>query len=287
MFVCMKFRKIAILGTGLLGASFAYAAKSCGLCQKVSAWSRSQSTRDKCMRRPEIFDEVYPTAAEAAADADLIVICTPTENIPAVAAEIAPALKKGALVTDVGSVKTEICRACAEVVNPTGARFVGSHPMAGSEKIGIDFADEKLFDFRPCFITPVDGGDSAAAKVLLKAWKALGMRVYVVSPDLHDAIVARISHLPHLAAVLICSVVSDFGINLLPYTGQGFRDTTRVASGSVQIWESIVADNRAEILSTLTEFSEKLGSLIEAIKADDKPAVAEILKKAKSFRDKL
>ena len=113
------------------------------------------------------------------------------------------------------------------------------------------------------------------------------MRVYVVSPDLHDAIVARISHLPHLAAVLICSVVSDFGINLLPYTGQGFRDTTRVASGSAQIWESIVADNRAEILSTLTEFSEKLGSLIEAIKADDKPAVAEILKKAKSFRDKL
>ena len=113
------------------------------------------------------------------------------------------------------------------------------------------------------------------------------MRVYTVSPQLHDAIVARVSHLPHLAATLVCDVAADFGMNLLPYSGPGFRDTTRVASGSPQIWESIVADNRDEILSALGDFSSRLGALIGAIKSGDKGGVSSALKKAKAFRDKL
>ena len=159
--------------------------------------------------------------------------------------------------------------------------------MAGSEKIGIDFADEKLFDSRPCFVTPLSNADEDSAKKVSELWRAMGMRVYVVSTQLHDAIVARISHLPHLAAALICDTAADFDINLLPYSGPGFRDTTRVASGSPQIWESIITDNRAEILSALGEFSERLGRLVKAIESSDMQAVSEILKKAKSFRDKL
>lgn len=282
----MKFRKIAILGAGLLGASFAFAAKSCGLCGRISAWSRSESTREKCSRLPNIFDTVCSEPEEAAEDADLTVICVPTENIPELAAKIAPSLKEGSLVTDVGSVKGKICRLCSESVGAFGARFVGSHPMAGSEKIGIDFADEKLFNFRPCFVTPLSESDECAAAVS-EAWRALGMRVYTVSPQLHDAIVARVSHLPHLAATLVCDVAADFDMNLLPYSGPGFRDTTRVASGSPQIWESIVADNRDEILSALGDFSSRLGALIGAIKSGDKGGVSSALKKAKAFRDKL
>jgi len=283
----MKFRKVAILGTGLLGASFAFAAKNRGLCEKISAWSRSESTRKKCSILPEIFDEVFDSPEKAVSDADLVVICTPTENIPGIAAQIAPNLKKGAVVTDVGSVKGKICELCSKPIASCGAHFVGSHPMAGSEKIGIDFADEKLFDSRPCFVTPLSNADEDSAKKVSELWRAMGMRVYVVSTQLHDAIVARISHLPHLAAALICDTAADFDINLLPYSGPGFRDTTRVASGSPQIWESIITDNRAEILSALGEFSERLGRLVKVIESSDMQAVSEILKKAKSFRDKL
>ena len=283
----MKFRKIGILGPGLLGASVAFAAKSCGLCGRISAWSRSESTREKCSRLPNIFDTVRSEPEEAAEDADLTVICVPTENIPELAAKIAPSLKEGSLVTDVGSVKGKICRLCSESVGAFGARFVGSHPMAGSEKIGIDFADEKLFNSRPCFVTPLSESDECAAAAVSEAWRALGMRVYTVSPQLHDAIVARVSHLPHLAATLVCDVAADFDMNLLPYSGPGFRDTTRVASGSPQIWESIVADNRDEILSALGDFSSRLGALIGAIKSGDKGGVSSALKKAKAFRDKL
>lgn len=283
----MKFGEIAILGTGLLGASFAYAAKNCGLCETISAWSRSESTREKCAKMANIFDAVYSTPQEAVKDADLTLICTPTANIPVLAAIIAPHLKKGSLVTDVGSVKGKICPLCAEVIAANGAHFVGSHPMAGSEKIGIDFADAKLFDFRPCFVTPLSEQDECAATAISKAWSALGMRVHIVTPALHDAIVARVSHLPHLAATLICETAADFDINLLPYTGPGFKDTTRVASGSPQIWESIIADNSAEILSTLKEYSARLNALISEIELGDVKKIAAGLKKAKTFRDKL
>lgn len=283
----MKFRKIAILGAGLLGASFAFAAKGRGLCERVSAWSRSASTREKCSRLPGIFDAVHAEPAEAAEGADLAVLCAPVENIPELAAKIAPALKAGSLVTDVGSVKGSICRLCSESVGAAGARFVGSHPMAGSEKAGMDFADENLFDLRPCFVTPLPDSDEGAVAAVSEAWRALGMKVYSVSPEEHDAIVARVSHLPHLAAALVCGAAADFDINLLPYSGQGFRDTTRVASGSPRIWESIVADNRGEILSALGDFSSRLGAMIAAIKSGDRAGVSSALEKAKAFRDKL
>lgn len=159
--------------------------------------------------------------------------------------------------------------------------------MAGSEKIGIDFADEKLFDFRPCFVTPLSDSDECAAAAVSKAWRALGMRVYTVSPQLHDAIVARVSHLPHLAGNPRLRCRGGFRHEPLPYSGPGFRDTTRVASGSPQIWESIVADNREEILSALGDFSSRLDALIGAIKSGDKGGVSSALKKAKAFRDKL
>ena len=155
----MKFRKVAILGTGLLGASFAFAAKNRGLCEKISAWSRSESTRKKCSILPEIFDEVFDSPEKAVSDADLVVICTPTENIPGIAAQIAPNLKKGAVVTDVGSVKGKICELCSKPIASCGAHFVGSHPMAGSEKIGID-SPTKSFSIRARalsrrFLTPM------------------------------------------------------------------------------------------------------------------------------------
>ena len=277
---------VAILGTGLLGASLARALKARGVAKNVKAWSRSESTREKCRALPNIFDEVCESPSCAAANADLIVLCTPTDKIPVVAAEISGNLKGGAILTDVGSVKTAICSQCEKICVGTGAVFVGSHPMAGSEKIGIDFSDDRLFENRPCFVVS-NSQDEPAAKILADFWTAVGMKVYCTSPRNHDFIVAHISHLPHLLAGTLCVNASKSPDDLKKYCGPGFRDTTRVASGSPEIWESIISDNRSEILPALKDYRADLDALISNIENCDSAAVAAHLRAAKKYRDEL
>ncbi len=277
---------VAILGTGLLGASLARALKGRNAAKKIKAWSRSESTRAKCRALADIFDEVCETPREAVSDADLIVLCTPTDNIPVLAADISRNLKEGAIVTDVGSVKSAICGKCGKIFSGSGAVFVGSHPMAGSEKIGIDFSDEKLFENRPCFVVS-DNPNAPAVKILEDFWSAIGMRVYRTNAGHHDFIVARISHLPHLIAGTLCVSASKSSDDLRKYCGPGFRDTTRVASGSPEIWESIIADNRPEILAALKDYRDDLNALIANIEDGDFCAVSERLRAAKKYRDEL
>lgn len=278
-----------VLGAGLLGASFAKAAKKYGVAERVCVWSRGATTRAKCAALPEVFDAVFDTPQAAASAADLVVICAPTANIPELAAQIAPVLKKGAIVTDVGSVKKIICDSCGGVLENYGAVFVGSHPMAGSEKIGIDYSDADLFRTRPCFVTPSESAQSrAAAKLLSKIWSALGMRVYEVAPSKHDEIVANVSHMPHIIAGLQCCCAAEFkGGDLRDYAGPGFRDSTRISSGNPEIWDSIIADNRAEILNALKHFSEKLSATIADIESGDSEKIGKMLRTAKAYRDKL
>ena len=278
-----------VLGAGLLGASFAKAAKKYGVAERVCVWSRGATTRAKCAALPEVFDAVFDTPQEAAADADLVVVCAPTANIPELAAQIAPALKKGAIVTDVGSVKKIICDSCGEALKNSQAVFVGSHPMAGSEKIGIDYSDADLFKTRPCFVTPSDSAQShEAAELLSKVWSAFGMRVYEVAPSKHDEIVANVSHMPHIIAGLQCCCAAEFkGGDLRDYAGPGFRDSTRISSGNPEIWDSIIADNRAKILKALRHFSAKLSETIADIESGDSEKIGGMLRTAKTYRDKL
>ena len=280
--------KTAILGAGLLGASLARALKAGKISDSVSVWSRSASTRVKCRALPEVFDEVCETPGQSVMGADLIVLCAPTANIPELAREISAFLKDGAVVSDVGSVKAGICGECAAALDGTGAVFVGSHPMAGSEKIGVDYSDEKLFAGRPCFVTPDKGEMSLAAKLLGKIWEAVGCKVYFISPAEHDAIVARVSHLPHLLAGTLCVNASKFEeADLKKFVGPGFRDTTRVASGSPEMWDSIIADNRREILAALKSYIDDLITLFFHIEKGDADAVGTHLRAAKKFRDEL
>ena len=271
-----------------MGASFARAVKEYGVADRVCMWSRGESTRAKGRALCGVFDEVFDTPQEAVKDADLVILCTPTEHIPVLAKEIAGSLKRGAVVTDVGSVKRNICKKCTEIINPTGAVFVGSHPMAGSEKIGLEYSDASLFKGRPCFVTPYSEIEAEAAGLLRKIWTDIGMRVHFSTPAEHDAIVARVSHLPHLLAGLLCINASNFDKDdLKKYAGPGFRDTTRVASGSPAIWDSIIADNRVEILHALKSYAANFNEMLEAIEQSDFKLIGEMLRKAKDFRDEL
>ncbi len=279
---------VAVLGTGLLGASFARAVKKYGVAEKVCAWSRGESTRAKCAALPSVFDGVFSAPEDSVRSADIVAVCAPTANIPELVKKIAPALKNGALVTDVGSVKGPICKLSEGYLKDTGAVFVGSHPMAGSEKAGIEHSDADLFKSRPCIVTPSCASQEDAANLLEKIWSAIGMRVYRLSPSEHDAVVARVSHLPHIVAGLLCRCAAKYdGADLRDYAGPGFRDSTRVSSGNPGIWDSIIGDNRDEILKALKIFSGCLSETIRDIESSDSESVGRLLREAKSYRDKL
>ncbi len=282
------FEKVAVLGGGLLGASFAAAMRGRGLCSSVNVWSRSASTREKCARQPWC-SAVFDTPAAAVKAADLVVLCATVGAIRQVAKEIAPHVKKGAIITDVGSAKGGICAFCEKVFKGTGAVFVGSHPMAGSEKSGPDFASAELFNGRACFVCPPEKKNDAAVAKVKKTWEALGMKVGLVDAARHDAIVARVSHLPHILAVMLCVNASKYrdARSLKKFASSGFKDTTRIAASSSGLWREIFEDNRVEILKSLKTFVRDLGEVADIIEAEDFDALEKILQTGKTFREAL
>ncbi|MDP0497257.1 MAG: prephenate dehydrogenase/arogenate dehydrogenase family protein [Verrucomicrobiota bacterium JB024] len=277
------FGKLTVLGTGLLGASLMQAAKARGLCQQALAWSRRPETRLKCEQQ-SWCDGVYPTASEAVADADLVVLAVPVINIVPLLEEIAPALKAGALVTDVGSTKSLICRH-GNAAMPERATFVGSHPMAGSEKAGLEFASETLFEKRACFVTPLVDTPAPAVEKILRFWRELGMEVATTTPETHDEIVAHISHLPHILASVLCETLAAKDPAWRNYAGNGLRDTTRIAAGDPHLWKAILLENREEILRAMAGFEEHWQQMRAAVANNDPFAIVNLLEKGKAYRD--
>lgn len=273
----------------MLGASLAKALKKYGVAKKISVWGRAESLRaQNAPTFPRFSTMVFDSAKDAVANAELVVVCSPTSNIPELVEQIAPYLKNGATVTDVGSVKKTICDASEKALAGSKGIFVGSHPMAGSEKIGIDYSDADLFQNRPCFVTPANDSQIRAAKLLQKIWSAVGMKVYCVSPSVHDSIVANVSHLPHIVSGLLCRTASKFeNGDLRDYAGPGFRDSTRISSGNPEIWDSIIADNQSEILKSLKLFKGELENIIGAVENRDSEKIGDMLRTAKKYRDKL
>ncbi|MDR1498013.1 MAG: prephenate dehydrogenase [Puniceicoccales bacterium] len=289
------FQKIAILGPGLLGASLMQAVRERGLARHLAAWSRSEGTRAACVGRAWC-DSVHESPAECVRGAELVVVCVPVDRIVEVLAAAASGMGGGAIVSDVGSVKAGICRAAGTVV-PAGAFFIGSHPMAGTEKSGLEHASAGLFEGRSCFVTPPSGavGDGEewgggvvkAVGVLERFWRALGMRTFVVSPQEHDEIVAGVSHLPHFAAVALAGVLMRRPSQWREFGGPGLRDTTRVAGGDPGIWCAIASENRAQILDALDNYRAELDSLRAVFRDGDDKALYAMLSRAKEWRDLL
>ncbi len=276
------FQQISILGPGLLGASLALAMKERGLCQRVHSWSRRAETRLQAMQA-DWCDAVFDQACTACEASDLVVVCTPVETIIPLIEQVTPSLSPEALVTDVGSIKGLICREAQSLE----VNFIGSHPMAGSERTGMAHANHNLFDGAACFITPLDGDSNAEIAQLQQLWQAVGMRVVSTTPEKHDEIVAHISHLPHLLASSLCAHLARMDANWKSLAGGGLRDTTRVAAGDPTLWKQILEQNREEVLRAIDGFENELQALKGALLDKNTPELNSRLERGKQFRDSL
>ena len=276
------FQQISILGPGLLGASLALTMKKRGLCQRVHSWSRRAETRAKAMQA-DWCDAVFDQASAACEGSDLVVVCTPVETIVTLIEQIAPALRPDVLVTDVGSTKNLICREAQGI----DVNFIGSHPMAGSERKGMRHASHNLFDGAACFITPLDGDRDSEVVRLQNLWQAIGMRVVTTNPKKHDEIVAHISHLPHLLASGLCGYLAGMDADWKSLAGGGLRDTTRVAAGDPTLWKQILEQNREEVLRAIDGFESELQALKGALLDKKTPELIARLERGKQFRDSL
>jgi prephenate dehydrogenase len=281
-------KRIAILGLGLMGGSLGLALKAAGFRGVVAGYARRRETGEEALRR-SVVDEVFDRPDTAAADADLSVICLPILAIPELARSCADRFKPGSLVTDVGSTKRVLVEELTGLLAPRGVGFVGSHPIAGSEQQGLDAARADLYDHAVTVVTPGPGSTAAGVRAIREFWESVGSRVLEMSPDQHDQILARTSHLPHLAAAALAATVGrEPADEALPsFCGPGFRDATRIAAGSPEVWRDIVETNRANLLGELEAFRRELDRAIEAVSSRQPESARTFLEQARQRRRRL
>lgn len=280
-------RKIAILGLGLMGASLAMAARKKRLARAVVGYSRRPSTRQKAVRM-QVCDEVLDSPVDAVAGVDLVVMCVPILAIPSVAIACRDGLSSGAVVTDVGSTKAQLALAMPRALRKTGAVFVGSHPMAGSDAAGIEAARPDLYTSSTVVVTPASKTPAPALRRVESLWTGVGANILLMGPQEHDAIVARTSHLPHMIASLLVRCVFRHDIaSVRQLCGPGFRDTTRIAGGSEDVWDDIVRTNPDFLRKELAVFEDALVKLQTLLKRRDFSGVRRLLADSRRQRRSL
>ncbi|MDM7969316.1 MAG: prephenate/arogenate dehydrogenase family protein [Paracoccaceae bacterium] len=263
--------RVALIGLGLIASSMFWAMKRGGLAGEVTGYARSAATRDTA-RRIGLCDRVCDTAAEAVAGADLVVLCVPVGAMGAVAAEIAPHLKPGATVSDVGSVKAAVIQAVGPHL-PDNVHFIPAHPLAGTEHSGPESGFATLFDNRWCLLVPVGGTDADALDRLSRLWAGMGANVDTMEADHHDLVLAVTSHAPHLIAYTMVGVADDLrrvtDSEVIKYSAAGFRDFTRIAASDPTMWRDVFLTNKEATLEILGRFTEELFALQRAIRTGD------------------
>jgi prephenate dehydrogenase len=279
----MAVERLAILGLGLMGGSLGLAARERVAAGTVVAYARREATRALAIEQGAV-DAVFASPGEAVKDADLVVICTPILVIPEVLASCASQLKPGCIVTDVGSTKAELHEAADRLLDGTEACFVGSHPMAGSDQTGLEVAREDLYQGAVVVVTQ-GKAPSASVEVVQRFWETVGASVVMLEPDAHDRMVARTSHLPHLvASLLVRSVYRDERERVERFCGTGFRDTTRIAAGSEDIWHDIVKSNRTAVADELAAFREELDRVRVMLDSADFEGIRSFLAHSRELR---
>jgi prephenate dehydrogenase len=280
------FGKVTIVGVGLLGGSLGMSIKRRRLAGETVGFVRREASVREC-RRLRVVDGVTRDVGEAVSGADLIVLCTPLSQMRPLVKEMLPVLKRGAIVTDVGSVKAKVVRELEPLVARAGAHFIGSHPMAGSERTGVAAARADLFLNAVCVVTPTRKSAPAAVRKVARFWEALGCDMLRLSPEQHDVRVSRSSHLPHVVAATLVRFVLN---PAHPGTqarlcANGFRDATRIASGSPEMWRDIALDNRRNLVRALDAFAVELRKCRRRLRGADPATIMEFFEHAKRRRD--
>lgn len=278
----MKIQTLTIVGVGLIGGSIGLAAKRRGLVGHVIGIGRQQASLERACSVGAI-DEGNLDLVEGVRRADLVVFCTPVDRIAAQILEGALGCTPGTLITDAGSTKNAIVQN-VEGRLPEGVDFVGSHPLAGSEKRGPEHARADLFEGRLTIVTPTPRTNPEALERTVDFWRSLGSSVKVMSPEEHDRGLALTSHLPHLLASALAGILPE---ELYELTATGFRDTTRVAAGDPSIWTGIFTQNRTAVLDVLRRLTIQLAQFREALEQGDAAAMDSLLAQGKQVRDAL
>ena len=281
----MNFGTVAILGPGLIGGSLALALADRGLAKRLMIYARSPRALDE-IRTAGVDAELTQNPSEAVREADVVILCVPIEAMAGLIHECRDALKPTALVTDVGSVKGSVDRDLAPLLEGR-ALWIGSHPMAGSEQAGFSAARADLFEGAAVILTPTKHTHAETKRLAEKFWTSLGARLYSLSPEAHDHAVAEISHMPHLAAAVLAAQVSGESLDL---AAGGFRDTTRVASGSSELWTEILWANRDAMKLHCHNWSTLMAKLTSIFDSNDparKTELFKLLKAGQSVRSQL
>ncbi len=271
---------VAIFGPGLIGGSLALALRKCHPEAALRLWTRRSESLPS-LREGLPGCHVSTDAAEVATGADLIVLCTPIGVMPGLAETIRPHVGESAIVTDAGSVKAPVVEKLGRIL---GDRFIGSHPMAGSEKSGFDAARADLFEKAVCIITPTAQSQPADVKTVQEFWQSLGCRILEMPPEEHDRAVGCVSHLPHAVAAALVNGVVLRSRSALAVAGSGYRDTTRIAAGPPGMWTEILLENKAGLLAGLNDFSTMLDEMKNLISSGDAAGLEGFLTRAQESR---
>jgi cyclohexadieny/prephenate dehydrogenase len=280
------FETVAFIGIGLIGSSLARVIRRDGLANRIVACARSDATLDKVMELG-LADHVTKDLKEAASGADLIVLCTPIGTCGPIAEAIAPVLKPGQIVTDVGSVKQAVIAAVMPHM-PEGVAFVPGHPVAGTENSGPESGFDTLFEGRRFIITPPEGSDEEAVEKVAELWRRAGSNIDRMSPEHHDWVLALTSHLPTLIAFNIVGTVDDLESStkqeVIKYSASGFRDMTRLAAQDPDMWRDVFLNNQEAILEMLQRFSEDLSRLQRAIRWGEAETLEDLIRRSRDIR---
>ena len=281
----MSGEKVTLIGLGLLGGSIGLALRKRRLAKSVVGYARRQATIAEAKACGAV-DDATSDLRQAVAQAGLIILCTPVGAMPALAETFLPHCRKGVLLTDVGSVKNEAARRLSPLAQRHSAVFVGSHPMAGSEKTGVSHASASLFKEAVCVVTPLPETPQAATEEIVEFWRSLGGRVMEMDPARHDKIVSRTSHLPHVVASILARDVLDAKADAMQgrLCASGFRDATRIAAGNAAIWKDILAQNSDNIADALDRYIKGLSQFRRMLREGDSERIADFLEEARSRR---
>lgn len=282
----VKFRKLALIGIGLIGSSIALAARRQGLADVISITTRKAETLEEA-RELNLGDVYTLDPAEAVAVADLVILCTPVGAYETVMKAIAPALTPGAILSDVGSVKRHVHKVIGPLV-PEGVHFIPGHPMAGTEYSGPSAGFAELFTGRWCMLTPEPEVDRAAVKRVVAFWEAMGSNVELMDAAHHDLVVAITSHVPHLIAYNIVGTADELESvtksEVIKFSAGGFRDFTRIAASDPVMWRDVFLTNRDAVLEMLGRFLEDLSMLQRAVRVGDGPALEALFTRTRAIR---